>query len=200
MKKEAFILVGRVEAVLVAAAFGDHVSVPTKKIQVIRGHGVRGDSHAGARLADAREQELTKFGLPKGIEIANHREFSAVSVEQLAEIAEAMGVEGIPRGCLGENVIVSGIPRFTELPPGTMLFFRKGAQPRTAVLLVWKENAPCVAPGEAIQARHPSMPGLAALFPKAAMGRRGVVGTVYCSGFIHEGDEVVAKVPAQRIY
>lgn len=201
VKKETFGLVGRVEAVLVAPTYGDHVSVPVKKIQVVRGHGVRGDSHAGMRLADVREQELLEFGLPKGIEIANFREFSAASAEELGEIAAAMGVPTVPLGCLGENFVIRGVPRFTELPPGTLLFFRKNAdQIRTAVLAVWKENKPCLAPGEAIQERYPDVPKLAGRFPKAAMGRRGVVGSVYCSGVIHAGDEVVVKVPAQRIF
>lgn len=202
LKKEPFRLVGRVEAALIASTSGDHVSVPAKKIQVIRGHGVRGDGHAGVRLADVRERELLAFGFPKGIEIANHREFSAVSAEELGEIAEAMGVPSVPYGCLGENLVLSGIPRLTALPVGTLLLFRKpGGQPRTAALAVWRENMPCLAPGEAIWARHPHVPRTAAaLFPKAASGRRGVVGSVYCSGVIHAGDEVVAMIPSQHIY
>lgn len=201
MRRSAMALSGRVEAVLVAATFGDHVSVPVKKIQVIRHHGVRGDNHAGTRLADVREREMLDFGIPKGTEIANHREFSAVSQEQLDEIAAAMGVPRVPHGCLGENLVVRGVPEFTALPSGTLLFFRKSpSQPRTAVLAVWRENTPCLAPGEAIQARHPGTPKLAALFPKVAIGKRGVVGSVYCSGTIHVGDEVVVKVPEQKIY
>lgn len=202
VRKDAFDVTGRVEAVLVASTFGDHVSVPAKKIQVIKGHGVRGDGHAGVRLADVREQELLGFGFPKGIEVANHREFSAVSADDLAEIAKSMGVPSVPYGCLGENLVLSGIPRLTELPSGTLLLFRKpGGAARTAALAVWRENMPCLAPGEAIWARHPHVPRTAAaLFPKAATGRRGVVGSVYCSGVIHAGDEVVARVPAQKIY
>jgi hypothetical protein len=202
MMKEAFELRGRVEAVSVAATPGSIVSTGVKKIVVVRGHGVKGDSHAGARLADVRERELLAFGLPKGVEIANHREFSAVSAEELAEIGAAMGLPtAAPRGCLGENLVVSGIPRFTELPTGSLLFFRKNeAQIRSAVLTVWGENMPCQHPGEALQERFPGIPKLAAAFPKAAIGKRGVVGSVYCSGTVHEGDEVVVKVPRQRIY
>ncbi len=201
MTKEAFILRGKVEAVLVAATFGDHVSQSAEKIQVVRGHGVRGDGHAGPRLVDAREQGMLSFGFGKGTEIANHREFSAVSVEELKEIAVGMDVPPISYGSLGENLILSGIPRLTSLPIGTMLFFRKNdEQSRTAVLVVWGENKPCVVPGEAIAAKNPGIPKLAPKFVKAAMGRRGVVGSVYCSGIIHAGDEVVVKVPAQRIY
>jgi hypothetical protein len=201
VKKAAFILKGRVEAVLVASNFGDHVSRTTQKIQVVRGHGVRGDGHAGPRLVDARERELLDFGVSKGSEIANHREFSAVSDEELSEIAAGMDLPSIPHGCLGENLVVSGIPRFTMLPTGTLLFFRKNAgQDRTAVLVVWKENKPCVAPGEAIASFYANEPTLPKRFPKAAMGKRGVVGSVYCSGIIHEHDEVVVMVPEQRIY
>jgi hypothetical protein len=199
MERDAFDLFGRVEAILVAGTRGDHVSVRVDKAQFIRGHGVRGDGHAGVRLADVRERELLSFGFPKGIEIANHREFSAVSAEELAEIARAMRIPEVPFGCLGENLVLSGIPRLTSLPPGTLLLFRKDpSRIRTAALAVWRENAPCRAPGEAIQARFPDEDGLASFFPKAAAGKRGVVGSVYCSGTIHEGDEVVAKVPAQR--
>ncbi|HTM69011.1 MAG TPA: MOSC domain-containing protein [Candidatus Binatia bacterium] len=196
-----FELRGRVEAVLVSRDPATSVSFPARKAQFLRGHGVKGDGHAGVRLADVRERELLGFGLPKGIEVANLREFSAVSVEDLAAIAAAMGVPSIVPGSLGENLVLSGIPRLTELPTGTMLFFQKNdASKRTAVLLVWRENGPCTAPGEAIQAQHPGIPGLAAKFPKAAAGLRGVVGSVYCSGFVHEGDEVIVKVPAQRPY
>src|SRR5688572_7129240 len=172
MRRSATALSGRVEAVLVAHAFGDHVSVPIKKIHVIRHHGVRGDNHAGTRLADVRERALLDFGIPKGTEIANHREFSAVSQEQLDEIAAAMGAPSIPHGCLGENLVVRGIPNFTALPSGTLLFFRKSpTSPRTAVLAVWGENSPCLAPGEAIQTHYPNLPKLATLFPKVAIGK-----------------------------
>ena len=211
ISQSPFKLVGCVEAVLVLKDPDSSVSTLTKKIVVTRNHGVVGDRHAGTRLADGRETDLIEFGLPKGIEIANHREVSLVSTEDFDKIAQLMGLPGtIPPGCLGENVIVSGIPDFTQLPSGTLLFFRKPAPPgatsakagaiRTAVLAVWKENGPCLAPGEAIQARFPDVPGLASKFPKAAMGRRGLVASVYVSGHIHEGDEIVVKVPGHHIY
>lgn len=202
MTKSAFELKGRVEAVLVAANFGSILSVSVPKIQLICGHGVRGDNHAGVRLADVRERGFLSFGFSKGIEIANHREFSAVSVEELAEIAQVMNLpKPIPHGCLGENLVLSGIPKFTELPIGTMLFFRKDEkQIRTAVLVVWSENMPCQGPSETIQEKFPEISGLAPLFPKSAIGKRGIVGSIYASGNIHAGDMVVAKIPRQRIY
>ena len=202
MEKKAFELRGRVKACLVAHTFGSTVSTEVEKIQVVRDHGVRGDRHAGTRLADVRELEFRNFGHLKGVEIANLREFSAVSLEELVEVSSAMKLPSdIPPGCLGENLIVSGIPKFTQLPTGTMLFFRKGdQQKRTAVLVVWKENMPCQWPGKAIQGRFPAIPGLERAFPKCAIGKRGVVGFVFSSGNICPGDIVIAMVPRQRIY
>ena len=202
MDKKAFVLRGRVEAVLVAHTCGSISSTQVKKIQAIRSHGIRGDTHAGARLQDVRESELRKFGFPKGTEIANYREFSAVSLEEMGEVTKAMNLpERVPYGCLGENLVVSGIPKFTELPTGTMLFFQKNqAEKRTAVLVVWAENLPCAWPGEAIQSKFPDIQGLNRLFPRAAIGKRGVVGSVYVSGYIGKGDTVIAYVPRHRMY
>ena len=202
MTRLAFEVKGRVEAVLVAANFGSILSTSIPKIQLIRGHGVRGDRHAGVRLADVRERDFLSFGFSKGVEIANYREFSAVSVEELAEVAKAMNLpKPIPHGCLGENLVLSGIPKLSELPTGTMLFFRKNEkQIRTAVLVVWSENMPCQEPGEAIQEKFPEIPELVHLFPRAAIAKRGVVGSIYASGNIHAGDTVVAMVPRQHIY
>jgi hypothetical protein len=186
----------------VAHTFGSIVSTEVKKIQAVRGFGIRGDTHAGTRLADVRELEFRNFGFLKGTEIANLREFSAASVEELAEVAKVMMLPtAIPHGCLGENLIVSGIPHFTQLPTGTMLFFQKDEnQKRTAVLVVWKENTPCELPGQAIQERFPDISGLERLFPKAAMYKRGVVGFIFASGNICAGDTVIVKVPRQYIY
>ena len=193
-------LSGRVEAVLVAHTFGSMISTPVKKIRVIRGHGVKDDSHAGVRLLDSRETALRSFTFHKGMEVANCREFSAVSVEELARIARGMKLAEIPHGCLGENLVVSGIPKFTQLPPGTLLFFCHAGEEPTAVLAVWGENGPCIAPGEILQAKFPNIPKLASLFPKAAIGKRGIVGIGYVSGEIWAGDEVVVKIPQQQLY
>ncbi len=181
---------------------GSLVTRSVPKIQLVRGYGIRGDRHAGTRLADVREKEFLSFGFSKGIEIANHREFSAVSVEELAEVARTMILpQPIAYGCLGENLVLSGIPRLTELPTGTMLFFRKDEkQLRSVVLVVWAENMPCQGPGEAIQEQFRHIVELTRLFPKAAIGKRGIVGSIYSSGNIHQGDTVIAKIPQQRIY
>jgi hypothetical protein len=198
--KESFEVVGRVETVLVAHTFNSHISTPVEKINVLIREGVRGDIHAGRRLVDVREKELLSFGLPKRMEIANHREFSALSIEEMSEISQAMGVPDLPPGLLGENLIVSGIPRFTQLPVGTKLFFKKNNVPQTAVLVVWGENTPCKKPSEALQQHYSELPNIAASFVRHAVGKRGVVGSVYSSGVITQGDIVIAKIPKQYTY
>jgi hypothetical protein len=207
-----FEMVGRVEAVLVTSPTGQITSetygsgsletTQVEKIRVIIGEGVRGDRHAGLRrFADVREKELRSFGFWKGTEIANQRQYSAVSLDDVQDIGVALGLpDPIPYGCLGENLVLSGIPNLSALPSGTMLFFRKGDVPRTAVLTVWRENTPCPGPGEVLQTHFPEVLDLAKRFSKEAVGRRGVVGSVYVSGEIAEGDSVLVKVPHQRFY
>ncbi len=186
---------GRVDAVLVATDPDYLVSRKLKKIQVLVGEGVKGDKHAGRRLSDVRDKDLQRFGIPKDTEVANHRQFSAVSAEELEEIARNLDIPRLDPGLLGENLVLSGIPNLSMLPAGTKLFFRNSRKHiRTAVLVVWEENTPCRTPGEAIGhalGRH----DIASRFAKAAYGLRGVVGSVYCSGTIHVGDEVVARLP-----
>jgi hypothetical protein len=46
----------------------------------------------------------------------------------------------------------------------------------------------------------PDVPNIARYFAKHAIGKRGVVGSIYVSGNIHKGDEVIVKIPTQRIY
>lgn len=193
---DPMIVEGRVEAVLFSPT-------TTDKLRLFVDHGVHGDSHAGStRLADVREKALIGHGFVKGIEIANMRQVSVVSREEINEIAIAMGIPGggMPPGLLGENLIVEGIPNFTMLPPGTLLLFRDAKGIRTAAIAVWAENVPCEKPGEAIQAHLNGIPGIGRRFPAAAIHRRGIVGSVYCSGIIKAGDIVTAAIPQQRLY
>ncbi len=188
-------LSGKVEAVLVG---GDSsgVSKEVRKIQVFANRGIKGDVHyGGTRLMDVRERDLRQFGLEKGTEIANFRQFSAISREELRAIAELMGIPGIPFGLLGENIVISGIDDLTHLPSGTMFMFRKDQNTiRTAALVSWRENTPCEIPAGNIQDHYPDL-HFTAPFQTVAKGKRGLVGVVYSSGFIHQGDIVEIKIP-----
>lgn len=201
MKIDALQLVGKVERVLIAHQHGTHVSSASEKIKFIQGYGVIHDNHAGPRLIDIRDSTVLRFGLPKGMECFNTRQWSAVSQEELSEIAGLMEIPTIDHGLLGENIVVSGIPRFTQLPSGTQLFFKGSkSELRSVVLCVHRENNPCYIPAEAIQSRFPEKEKLVGAFTKHAKHRRGVVGFVLCSGFVKEGDTIIAEVPEQYLY
>ena len=194
-------MTGYVKTVLVAHQHDTHVSTPSEKIKLIQGQGVLHDNHYGPRLVDIRDSSILRFGLPKGMECFNARQWSAVSQEELDEISQLIYIPGINHGLLGENLVISGIPRFTQLPSGTQLFFKgQKGELRSTVLCVHKENNPCHLPGEMIQAQFPGQEKLAGAFTKHAKRRRGVVGFVICSGFVKKGDTVIAEVPEQQLY
>lgn len=176
MKVKALQLFGRVERVLIAHAHSTHVSSALEKIRFIQGHGVIHDKHAGPRLIDIRDSTVLRFGLPKGMECFNARQWSAMSQEELDQIAGLMEIPSIDHGLLGENLVVSGIPRFTQLPSGTLIFFKgsKG-ELRSAVLCVHRENNPCQIPAETIQNRFPEKERLVGAFTEhAKIGRAHV--------------------------
>ena len=80
--------------------------------------GIAGEEHAGlTRLSCSRV--VAQY--PKGTEIRNVRQFSVLSVEELAAIAAKMGVGRIDPAWVGASLVVEGIPDFTHLPPSSRL-------------------------------------------------------------------------------
>jgi hypothetical protein len=155
--------------------------------------GFVGDRHSGlTRGADVRTPWF-----PKGTPIRNTRQVSLVSSEELAQVAEALGVPRVTASWLGANLELAGLPRLTQLPPGTRLFF-----PDEAALVVDAENLPCRGPGKVIEAHYPegTAPGLASRFVKAAHQRRGLVGWVEREGRIRAGDAVRVQLPPAVSY
>jgi len=117
----------------------------------------------------------------------NERQWSAVSVEELREIAADMGIEGlITPASVGANLCLEGIPELSRLPKGTLLRFPSGAE-----LIVEEYNPPCKLMGEE-QARLHGVSATA--FPKAATLKRGVVGVIEAAGEIAAGDEVTVTL------
>lgn len=184
---------GKVEAVLISRS-GNGTSEQIEKIQVYANRGVKGDVHYGStRLLDVRESELRRFGLPKGIQIYNSRQFSAISQEEIQIVAQTMGLANIEYGLLGENLVFSGINNLSDLPTGSLIFFKKGDEIRTAVLKVEAQNNPCEIPANNIQEATPDVqPNVP--FQTAAYKRRGITGIIYSSGFIKAGDEIEIKI------
>ena len=151
--------------------------------------GIAGDCHSGRGYqSDSRMLQQYKRGTP----VANTRQVSILSVEQLAEIAGLLGIPELRPEWVGANLVTSGIPELTFLPPSTRMMFSSGA-----TLIVDGENAPCRFVGDVIEKHHPGQ-GMA--FPKLARSKRGLVAWVEREGSISVGDEIVLHIPPQRIY
>jgi hypothetical protein len=130
---------------------------------------------------------------PLGTEIRNTRQVTIVSVEELADIAVAMGIEnGIEPQWLGANMAIEGIPEFTTVPPSSRLIFESGAS-----IVIDCENGPCKGPAEIIEQHHP---GKGNRFVKCAMNRRGVTGWIEREGVIEVGMRCRLHVPPLRPY
>lgn len=146
--------------------------------------GIVGDRHRSYfRKAWAGDKQ------PTGTVRRNERQWSAVSVEELAEIQKDMGLENpLTAESLGANLCISGLPGLSRLPKGTLLQFPSGAE-----LIVEEYNPPCHEMGQKLADLHASSSGeplSSTAFSKAAKLSRGVVGVVEVAGAINEGDEV----------
>lgn len=146
--------------------------------------GAVGDRHHGVTMSsDTRQREV----FDRGTEIRNHRQISIVDVDELAEVAAALGIEEIAPGTIADNICTSGISHLTELEPMSRLVFASGA-----VLMTGGRNAPCTIAGRMVQARYGSP---AEKFPKAAFDRRGITAWVERPGAIRAGDSVTVVAP-----
>ena len=151
--------------------------------------GMAGEVHEGM-TAPSCVRMTAQY--PKGTEIRNTRQFSVLSAEELAEIAERMGIAALSPSLIGASMVLSGIPDFSHVPPGSRLQGASGA-----TLVVNMHNRPCTFPARAIEAKHP---GYGAAFKPAAEGRRGVVAWVEREGLFALGDVVRLHVPDQRAW
>ncbi|MDJ0613734.1 MAG: molybdenum cofactor sulfurase [Rhizobiaceae bacterium] len=159
--------------------------------------GIRSDYHAGlTRASGAREPWY-----PRGTEMRNERQLSILSEEELAQIADTMGVEKVDAGWIGANLVMEGIPNLTYLPPRTLLMFDGGVTIR-----VDGDNGPCKYAGAEIArnlgetAEDLKNTQTALNFVKAAQMKRGLVGWVEREGVIKPGEGFTARIWHQWIY
>ena len=179
----------RTEAILVNSTPNEDLSSSRIASVDITYAGFDGESHSGLVRASCVR---VRGQYTQGTEIRNTRQISIVSIEELALIADSMGIDTLEPEWVGANLLVSGIPDFSKIPPSTRMIFANGAS-----LVVDLENSPCKYPGEIIERYHP---GKGALFPKAAYGRRGVTAWVEREGHITTGEAIRLHIPPQRIY
>lgn len=163
-------------------------SVPLKDIHLSFA-GADGEVHSGeTRLSCVRVRSQH----PEGTTIRNTRQLSVVSEEELAVIAEEVGLDEIHPEWLGASVVIRGIPEFSYVPPSSRLQNTEGT-----TLVVDMENRPCNFPAREIEKDRP---GHGKLFKGAASGRRGVTMWVEREGPLSVGDTLILHIPDQPMW
>ncbi len=185
-KKHAWI--GEITAVLRAEKKGTLESIAYHTLEFADG-GIVDDKHFGF-TTKSTVRELSLY--PRGTIIRNNRQWSAVSEEELNGISAKMGIDNIHSGWIGANLLVKGIPNFTQLPPLSMLTIRPDAADKV-VLMVYGDNKPCKFAHEKIVEKLGIEPSQS--FVKAALGQRGLVGWIEKGGKISVGDTIAVTLP-----
>lgn len=151
--------------------------------------GLEGEVHAGLTRPSCSRVTAQ---YPKGTEIRNVRQLTVVSAEEMAEVAEAMGLKTFDYAWAGASVVLEGIPDLTHMPPSSRL-----QGPDGVTIVVDMLNEPCQQVAATIaKAGHEE----AKRFRSAAKGRRGVTAWVEREGKLRLGDEMVLHVPDQRVW
>lgn len=150
--------------------------------------GPEGEDHGGLTRPSC-SRVLTQYP-ERGTEIRNVRQFSILSAEEIAQIAEAMGLDSLDPALMGATMVIEGIPDFTHIPPSSRLQAGSGA-----TLTVDMENQPCQLPAREIEKVEP---GHGKRFKPSARERRGVTAWVEREGVFRLGDEVRLHIPQQR--
>jgi MOSC domain-containing protein YiiM len=141
-------------------------------------HGFVGDRHEA-------EFRRTRDGTG---ERPNHRQWSAVSTDEVLELCADLGVDpAFALGAMGENLRLSGV-KLDTVPEGSVLEMPSGAK-----LLVSGRNDPCVNAAKELSETYGGH--LREQFVKQAFGRRGILGTVLETGVIRPGDKVTILLP-----
>lgn len=184
-------LAARVEAVFIAPF--DHFETRLTDALDLSFDGIAGDFHGGAtRRSGGREPWY-----PRGTEMRNERQLTVVAPDELALIAEGMGLAEVKPEWIGANLLLSGLPNLSMLPSGTLLFFQNGV-----TLKVDGQNAPCKLSGRSIaeNAKMPDHTAGSLLFPKVAKRLRGLTAWVEKPGCVSTGEAVTVRVQEQWIY
>ncbi len=151
--------------------------------------GITGEARSGlTRPSCARMRNQ----YPVGTDIRNVRQLSILSAEELAGIAQAMGLDDLNPEWVGASMVLSGLPDFTHVPPSSRLVAENGT-----ALTIDMENRPCHFPGQEIE-RH--LPGKGTAFKTAAQDRRGVTAWVEREGSLQIGERLRLHVPLQRAW
>lgn len=163
-------------------------SQPVERL-VLGFEGAEGEAHSG-RLRDSCSRVTEQHAI--GTQIANTRQLSILSDEELAETAFALHIPRLAPEWVGANIVLRGLPDLTHLPPSSRL-----QGPDGATLVIDMENRACVLPGKVVEHHHP---GVGARYKPAAQGRRGVTAWVERPGVLEPGQALRLHIPDQRAW
>jgi hypothetical protein len=181
-------IVGRVAGLHVGGSGREDLSKAPRSSVSVELDGLVDDKHRGfSREAYDGDKE------PEGTVRRNERQWSGMSVEEIAVVSENMDLDrALEGGDLGANLCFEGLPGFSQLPKGSVFVFPSGAK-----LVAVEYNPPCIDMGQKVAEKYTARSGealTARQFPVAAIGLRGLVGVVDVPGEIHVGDEVTVEI------
>lgn len=151
--------------------------------------GFEDDYHGGLTRASCVR---VKAQHPEGTEIRNTRQLSILSAEEMAQIADTIGLDSLDPTLLGASMVIEGIPDFTFVPPGSRLQSASGT-----TIAIDVENGPCNFPAREIEK---DAEGHGKAFKAAARGKRGVTAWVEREGALVVGETLRLHVPNQRAW
>lgn len=167
---------------------GGLASVP-RDVLTLTLDGPEGEAHSG-RTRPSCSRVLAQH--PRGTSIANTRQLSVLSQEELDQTAAEMGLEQLLPEWVGASVVLRGLPDLTHVPPSSRL-----QSPDGATLVVDMENRACVLPGKVIDDHHS---GYGAAYKPAGRERRGITAWVERPGVLRLGETLRLHVPDQRVW
>lgn len=151
--------------------------------------GVDGGAHSGrTRKSDSR----VKSQHAMGTDIANVRQISIVSQEEIDQISAYLKIDDFDPAWLGANIVVKGLSDFSHVPPSSRL---QAANKTT--LIIDMQNQPCTQISKTIER---DKPGHGKAFKDAAKGKRGVTAWVERPGLLRIGDSLRLHTPTQRAW
>ncbi len=141
---------------------------PRESAEITR-WGIPGDHHYGE----------TRYSASRHERLPNDRPITICGVEATQAACEKLGVDPVPPGGLGENLLVEGLGDLSDLREGDHLQVMGSDGEPKVVFEVRKQNDPC----SNLQVYH-------RLMTKELMGKRGVICTVLTEGRVDVGDTV----------